>query len=379
MSKMFRGIALLVLVMLTGCEELKNLTQKTESETETAPAVVSARICHIARIGSLANLSEDIWDADSGSKTEEAETVMPLSKLMSSEISGHVGQEVDDDFMKIVESAAQEAVAKEGLQGAGAEKAADELDLAVEIVEEETPNNAVSRKKRDENVRAKNGGRMLIESDDAEEETSEKNAPKTADDAGDIEDAVPAEEEEMMEISVGPAVPEEETEEEPAEDADEDAEEDADALSASETDMETAGKDTEDPAAEEPAEDRDEMEERLEKEISSQAEEFVELLKKVPEEIREEVRKNNFQNLSFRVVKLPGSLLFGKTASEYYVIRTMEYTGSALSHDYQALHLSSAYMKWMESLEKYLDTMALDENNHEIWVEAPEYWNSEVE
>ena len=97
------------------------------------------------------------------------------------------------------------------------------------------------------------------------------------------------------------------------------------------------------------------------------------------EEIREEVRKNNFQNLSFRVVKLPGSLLFGKTASEYYVIRTMEYTGSALSHDYQALHLSSAYMKWMESLEKYLDTMALDENNHEIWVEAPEYWNSEVE
>ena len=364
MSKVFRGLALLALVMLAGCDELKDLTQNTETETEGAPAVVNARVCHIARIGSLANLSEDIC---------------------------HVGENVDDDVLKIVESAVEEAASNGGIQAARTGEEADDLEFAVEIVDEDAAPSA--RKKREGNVRAQNGGRMLVDSDEAEnledaeeaEEVEDVEEAEYIEDAEDAEDAKGAEDgEEMMEIAVGPAVEEEAEDAEETEELGElDALEETDSEEIAGSEDELGGEMkagvSETDELEPVGNDRDAMEERLEDEVESQAEEFVALLKNVPDEIREEVRKHNFQNLSFRVVKLPGSLIFGKTAPEYYVIRTMEYTGSALSHDYQALHLSPSYMKWQESLEKYLDTMALDENNHEIWVEAPEYWNSEAE
>ncbi|MBE6425726.1 MAG: hypothetical protein E7029_07055 [Planctomycetaceae bacterium] len=400
MSKVFRGLALLALVMLAGCDELKDLTQNTETETEGAPAVVNARVCHIARIGSLANLSEDIWDAAPGTQTGTPETqetldpALPHSTLMSSENFGHVGENVDDDVLKIVESAVEEAASNGGIQAAGTGEEADDLEFAVEIVDEDAAPSA--RKKREGNVRAQNGGRMLVDSDEAEnlEDAEEAEEVEDAEGTEDIEDAEETEDaedakgaedgEEMMEIAVGPAVEEEAEDAEETEELGElDALEETDSEEIAGSEDELGGEMkagvSETDELEPVGNDRDAMEERLEDEVESQAEEFVALLKNVPDEIREEVRKHNFQNLSFRVVKLPGSLIFGKTAPEYYVIRTMEYTGSALSHDYQALHLSPSYMKWQESLEKYLDTMALDENNHEIWVEAPEYWNSEAE
>ena len=102
------------------------------------------------------------------------------------------------------------------------------------------------------------------------------------------------------------------------------------------------------------------------------------MLKNTPDEVREELKKANFQNVTYRLVRIPGVIL-QEGANECLIVRTMEYTGSNLARDYQMLNLSKTYSSWLMEQEKYLEIMTLDSLHHETWVEMPEFWNSTEE
>ncbi len=388
---MYRILCVALLGMclgLSGCQELQNSV--ADEMTEETSSEVTARFCHIARIGSLMSMPEDVWDtpksevnkaegenadtentenqAESDSKMEaevdsekdsekdskvrkkkgslkkeknkkvkddidsafddEADEevdeldMSSIEELQEATISQAVAEEVDADFLAIVESAAAEASTDAGIRASNQKE--EELNLAIEMVQEDQA--AEEESDTDE-----------MEMDDSEENSTTMEILEVEEDSEESEDAnvetteVAEESEEVK--SVKPAKT--------------------------------------------PSEER-QMTAQMEEELERQAEACLKLLENTPKEVREEIKKANFQNVSYRLVKIPGSLIFGKTAPEYYLIRTMEYTGSSLTKDYQTLILSKNFSKWIQEQEKYLDIITLDEHHHEFWVEAPEFWNSSV-
>lgn len=355
MNRIFWGVCLSLLVSLTGCDQLKSTIDKAAAEKPAASPDVTARFCHVARIGNLAEIPDEVWGGSS-SDLQAKKDVWKVPAAEIAEIQPAAAQEVDENFLKIVESAAQETTTDEGIKARN--KKENELDLAIEMVEEE--------QRQEEEIQE------ALQQEEAEGKKAPNQTAKPAnllktrketDTKGDEEEIL------MDSDDLGIEETPEDSAEEDEDTEDADAEEDAET---EETEGESAEKADEKTEAEKNSDTA-----LLEAEIDRQAEEFSELLKKIPDEVSEELKKANFRNLSFRMVKIPGSLIFGKTAPEYYVIRTMEYTGSSLSQDFQALAHSPNYSKWMNSLGKYLDIMPLDKNNHEYWAEAPEFWNSE--
>lgn len=408
---------------LTGCQELQN--SATDEGTAEEAQEVTARFCHIARIGSLAEMPDDVWDSpktdastetnseeaeeetgkdsgkDSGKKTktdkkkeagkgrkadleakldtdsednaEEVELEMndeelgltSISDLEEATISQAVADEVDADFLAIVESAAAEASTDEGIQASN--KKEEELELAIELVHEEQTAETEMQEKM---------AKMKDFEDDSEvvsDAKKVKRAKNTDDDSTTMEILEVEEDEDDGTDNANDAdsVDGEMLVEGGFEDAEnlEDAE--ISEMAESSESSKTVKK------AKSVTEER-QMSAQMEAELERQAEACLELLKNTPKEVREEIKKANFQNVSYRLVKIPGSLIFGKTAPEYYLIRTMEYTGINLAKDYQTLILSPKFSKWIQEQEKYLDIITLDERHHEFWVEVPEFWNSSV-
>ncbi|MBE6427483.1 MAG: hypothetical protein E7028_02680 [Planctomycetaceae bacterium] len=407
MPRTLLGWTLLLCCCLTGCVENQDNLENTEEQTLPE---VTARFCHIARIGSLAEMPENVWDALSVSGKENAE---PSSKetesskkstpekssknsqneddlaanhslshgLLSLSASSAVGEEVSDDFLKIVQEAAKETTTDSGIRQSSQKK--EELDLVVEMVEEDQEQEEAIRKaaqEREKSDTPKNSkpANLLRDSDGKKK----KNEPEN----------------DSMNEELGIEIIEEEELSDEAEnfedtdssttgsDADESEESSIDSGSNADlSDDSDADADSETNVGENSAKvDAQKLDQlnaqavlRMEDELERQAEEFLEILKNVPEEVRKELHEHHFRNLSFRMIRIPGSILSGKTISEYYVIRSMDYVGSNLSEDFQHLAHSPEYTRWMSEMGQFLDIMTLDKSTHDIWLEAPEFWNSE--
>lgn len=351
----FLFIALLgACLSLTGCKELQNPAD-FETDSENASREVTARFCHIARIGSLAAMSDDVWDSQKentqgGSIEMSILEPQRVTDFQEAPIATAVGQEVSDDFMAIIQSVAKESATDEGIRATNRDE--QELDLAIEMVEEEQLEDAEIAAEVAKEARQKaSGAKSAKIAEDVEDEEDVEDI--------DVEDAEEIEVEEATDIVNGMEIIEDDDESDAKSDAESDAESD----------------DEEETPSRAQAEER-QATEKLEKELERQAEAYLEVLKNIPEAVLKEIESAGFQNLSYRMVKVPGSLILGKTAPEYYIIRTMEYVGTNRSKDYQILLISRNFSTWMREQEKYLDILTLDEDHHEFWVEAPEFWNS---
>ncbi len=413
------------LIFVTGCQKQNENSQKSDSN---APAEVTKRFCYIARIGSLAEIPNEVWGT-----TEEPETV-PEPETTSKNLknkgvhsesvtverpntSTSVSEELDPEFLAIVESAAKETTTNEGIQAGNQKK--DDLDFSIEMVESddsETPKSVGSKEgadapnapsapnvpaaadadgeevveismqndgKTDENTAAKksrktkktgtpdSGSSVKTEGETAEAaetatDTATDSAAETAsEDAEDAENTQDTETGEMTnDAASDDAASDDETSDDEMSEVSEGSEENADGTSnGSGTSVGLEEKMTRDV-------------ERLDEELERQAKEYLKIVQDVSDEMSAEIKAAHFQNVSIRVVKLPGSLVLGRTGHEYYVVRTMEYVGSNLSEDFNRLILSPNYVKWIQKQEKYLDLISLDEFNHEYWVEVPEFWVS---
>lgn len=338
---------LLASVILVGCEE-----KETETGDE-AQAVVTARLCHIARIGNLAEFPDELWENDKKTDSTELPEGLDFSgKMKDAPISKAVGEEVDPDILAIVESAARESSSDEGIQKAKEKE--KELDLAIEMVEE-----AQKTESEVEDLFKKKGknNKESAENDEGDENEEvaismgDENEEVTLDvkDSGPVKKKSKSDKKGKAEVKVEP---EEEQDSEIAEEK---------------TELEPDTKKTVEPKTG-----------AVEEELERQAEEFLKILRNTPEEVREEMKKANFQNVSYRLVKVPG-LIIHENMQECLIIRTMEYTGDNLARDYQMLNLSRNYSSWLMEQEKYLEIMTLDSLHHEAWVEAPEFWNSDKE
>ncbi len=330
-------IALLGICLgVCGCQELRNPATVETMEEET-PEVV-ARFCHIARIGSLAEMPEDVCDGPKTNKDgeQEVETLdfSSVKKLQEAPISQAVANEVGADILAIVESTAAEISTDKGIRASNRKE--EELDLAIEMVQEEQAAEAELQEKM---------AKMKISEEDFDEEKAEETKKE-----GEKSTTM-----EILEVA---------------------EEEDSEKSEGNTESGEEEGLSFEDAKTVKMSYDERHMTAQMEAELERQAEACLELLKNTPNEVREEIKKANFQNVSYRLVKVPGSLIFGKTAPEYYLIRTMEYTGMNLTKDYQTLILSKNFSSWIQDQERYLDIITLDERHHEFWVEAPEFWNS---
>ena len=354
MRQIFLSISLLLAaVILVGCEE-----NQTET-TDEAPAEVTARLCHIARIGNLAEIPDEIWENDQKPESTELPGGLDFSgKMKEAPVSKAVGDEVDPDILAIVESTARESSSEEGIKKAKEKE--EELDLAIEMVEESQKTESEM-----EDLFRKNG---------------RKNQNSAEDDEGD--------ENEEIDISMGDEndfLESENDEETEAADADPDVKNPASAKKKKKTGKKVKAETEED--AENPEEKAEEKTESnaekpaarksgaIEDEMNRQAEAFLEVLKNTPEEVRDELKKANFQNVTYRLVKIPGVILQENT-EECLIVRTMEYTGTNLARDFQMLNLSKNYSSWLMEQEKYLEIMTLDSLHHETWVEVPEFWSS---
>lgn len=380
---MHRFLLLAVLglcVSLAGCQELQNSSEKDAAAGPSEE--VTARFCSMARIGSLAEMPDDIWEVPDA-KEQAFLNDSDVPGLMAVSVSKAVAEEVDPDFLAIVQSAANETTTDEAIRSENQKK--DGMDLAIEMVDEKPAETAekdgkaaASEKngKSGENKKSVKSGKSAksakLANDEAETPDSSQEAPE-----GEAE-AAAGSDEEMEVIHLTGEKPENAESSEETEVESEDEEPVAE--SSEETPAETSGEsDVTGESAKEKAESEAVNQDfaRIEEEVDRQAEAVHDLIKNAPEGVRDEIRKANFRNVSFRIMKLPGSFLYGKTTSDYYVIRSMEYVGSDLSRDVRTLSLSPKYSEWMKDLEKYLDIITLDDFHHEYWVEVPEFWNSE--
>lgn len=357
MRQIFLSISLLLAaVILVGCEK-----KQTET-TDEAPAEVTARLCHIARIGNLAEIPDELWENEKKPESTELPEGLDFSgKMKEAPISKAVGDEIDPDILAIVESTARESSSEEGIQKA--QEKEKELDLAIEMVEESQKTeseveelfqkNSRKNKKATENDEGDENEEIDIsmgnDNDFVEDENAEETKP--ADEDPDVSDAAGTKKKKKTGKQVKP-----ETEEEAENQAEKTEEKEA--SDAGKPGIVKSG--------------------AIEGEVNRQAEAFLEVLKNTPEEVREEMKRANFQNVTYRLVKIPGVIL-QENMDECLIVRTMEYTGSNLAHDYQMLNLSKNYSSWLMEQEKYLEIMTLDSLHHETWVEMPEFWNSSEE
>jgi len=356
MRQIFLTLSLLLAAaLLVGCEET------TTETTEETSAEVTARLCHIARIGNLAEIPDELWEDEKKSESSELPADLDLSgKMKEAPIAKAVGEEVDPDILAIVESAAKESTNPAEIKKAKEKK--EELDLAIEMVNEKQEMDSEVENSLQKDAKAASQAKENEEEEDEDEEVAiamddEKAVKET--EASETENEVnSADESETEEETAQESVSEEETEEAPEENA-------------------TENKDSE-KTTPETKKTTDAKSGEFEEEVERQAEEFLEILKNTPKEVREELKKANFQNVTYRLVKVPTQLL-QEIPEECFIIRTMEYTGSNLSHDFQILNLSPNYSAWLQKQEKYLEIMTLDSLHHETWVEVPEFWNSSNE
>lgn len=427
MSRNIWGLTLALCLCLVGCSENRNVADNAD---EQAAPEVAARFCHIARIGSLAEMPEDVWDDASVAEEKTAvddkqkkEPTAPKKKKADGDLTSmeslpasllvastepRVAQDVSDDFLKIVEEAAQETTTDNGIRK-NAQKQ-DELDLVVEQVEEEraleerarqeTVGRVASPKAKPANLlrsadasgEEENGvvdselGVEIIEENDedgadvdladrkTDRKTDRKAADRKTDESADAEelDADLAESangnsDESSDVEDLAENADENREESVDESADEISDESADENENSNSDLDSGKTDRLNA----------QTTLRMEEELERQAEEFLRLVKNVPDDLRKELKERNFRNVSFRIIRIPGSFISGKTISEYYVVRTMDYVGSNLSEDFQRLSHSPEYSRWMNEMGRFLDIITLDKSIHDIWLEAPEFWNSE--
>lgn len=385
MRQIFLSISLLAAVILAGCKE-----NQTET-TDEAPAEVTARLCHIARIGNLAEIPEELWENDRKPESTELPEGLDFSgKLQEAPVAKSVGEEVDPDVLAIVESTARESSTKEGLQKA--QEKEDELNLVIEMVEENQKTDSEV-----EEMFQKKGQKAKISAEDEGDENEEVAIPmgNEDEDVDGIDEEFGEEdaEQDVKKASSGKKKTkagqnrnvkleeeaedgiEEGTEEEAEEGTEEDSEEDS----------------KEDKVAKKPEGNAEEAKAKagqeksagmksgvLDEEVERQAEEFLKILKNTPKEVREELKNAHFQNVTYRLVKVPG-VIMQENMRECLIVRTMEYTGTNLARDYQMLNLSKNYSSWLMEQEKYLEIMTLDSLHHETWVEVPEFWNSSEE
>lgn len=348
MRRIFLSISLLLAaVVLVGCEE-----KQTETEDE-AQVEVTARLCHIARVGNLAEIPDELWESEKKPESTELPEGLDFSgKMEEVPVSKAVGDEVDPDILAIVESAARESTSEEGIQKA--QEKEKELDLAIEMVEES--------QKTDSEV----------------EEMFQKSGQETNDSAENAE----GDENEEVAISMG--------DEQDA--SGQNVKKNTSGKKKTKTGQKTKNKTDVEEGTESPEENADEKTKAdpyagkqagvkagaIEEEMERQAEEFLKVLQNTPDEVREELKKANFRNVTYRLVKIPG-VIIQENVKECLIVRTMEYTGTNLARDYQMLNLSKNYSSWLMEQEKYLEIMTLDSLHHETWVEVPEFWNSTEE
>ncbi|MBQ6109090.1 MAG: hypothetical protein IJK97_12835 [Thermoguttaceae bacterium] len=349
MRQIFLNISLLLAaVILVGCEE-----KQTET-TDEAPAQVTARLCHIARVGNLAEIPDELWENEKKPESAELPEGLDFSgKMEEAPVSKAVGDEIDPDILAIVESTARESSSEEGIQKA--QEKEKELDLAIEMVEESQKTEAEVEELFKKDSKKNNGSAEDEEGDENEEvDISMGNDDETS---LDVKETAPSKKKTKSGKKTKTEVNTENEEVEEAENL-----------------KEETGEKTE-PNAEKPAANKSGV---IEEEMNRQAEAFLEVLKNTPEEVREEMKKANFQNVTYRLVKIPGVIL-QEGVNECLIVRTMEYTGTNLARDYQMLNLSKTYSSWLMEQEKYLEIMTLDSLHHETWVEVPEFWSSTEE
>ncbi len=374
MRQIFLSISLLAAVILVGCEE-----KKTET-SEDASAEVTARLCHIARIGNLAEIPEELWENDKKPESTELPEGLDFSgKMKEAPISKAVGEDVDPDILAIVESAAKESSSDEGIQKAKEKE--KELDLVIEMVEETRKTDSEVEEMFQKKDQA---DKDSIESDEGDEnEEIDISMGEENDAALDDADAEIGEDDAVQNVKKASSGKKKTQKgQKKKADSEEETEENEMVLE------EDAGDEEGTESTEEKTEEKSETESdekpfgikpgAIEDEMERQAEEFLKVLQNTPEEVREELKKANFQNVTYRLVKIPG-VIMQESMKECLIVRTMEYTGTNLARDYQLLNLSKNYSSWIMEQEKYLEIMTLDSLHHETWVEVPEFWSTSEE